>query len=62
MRIDPGNHISLRLIESPFLLVVVVVFHEANIKSGDLIMNRKVATLINGLLSHSIFHRLDAKQ
>ena len=53
MRIDPGNHISLSLIELPLQIVVVVVFHEANIKSGDLIKNRKVATLINGLLSHS---------
>ena len=53
MRIDPGNPISLSLIGSTLLLLVVVVFHEANIKSGDLIMNWKVATLINGLLSHS---------
>ena len=53
MRIDPGNHISLSLIGSTLSVDVVVVFHEANIKLGDLIMNRKVATLINGLLSHS---------
>ena len=51
--IDPGNHISLRLIGSLLLLVVVVVFPEANIMSADLIMYWEVAILINGLLSHS---------
>ena len=38
--IYPGNHISLSLIDSPVELVVAVVFHEANVKSGNLILKR----------------------